>query len=70
MVKLIVRGIFGLLDFEEKLLQHRTKAFEVQQKESYRDVVIDGEVVSLSMPLQFTFEEKALKVLVPVKKES
>jgi diacylglycerol kinase family enzyme len=66
MIVFILKGALKMLDFEKKLIQHRATAFEVQKHRSGPlKIVVDGEIVETTSPLQFTILPDVLSVLVP-----
>lgn len=67
--RLMWRGIVKNLKFESKLVQFCADTFEVETKRQQIDMVIDGEIVRCTTPLQFRVEGHAINVLVPAATE-
>ena len=63
--RLLWRGIVKNLHIEENMTQFCADHFTVELARSKIEMVIDGEIITCSSPLEFTVEAKALKVLAP-----
>ena len=66
MLGLVVRAFFGRLARAEELDAVGAHALELAGNRRRVDVAIDGELVSMTMPLRFTREPAAVRVLAPV----
>ncbi len=66
MLGLVVRAFFGRLARADELNAVGVSTLELSSNRKRLDVVIDGEIFAMTMPLRFCFDDAALRVLAPV----
>ena len=66
MLGLVIRAFFGRLARADELDAVSVHTLELSSNRRRLDVVIDGEIVPMTMPLSFSFDATALRVLAPV----
>lgn len=65
MLGLVIRAFFGRLARADELDAVSVSALELSGNRKRLDVVVDGEIVPMTMPLSFSFDATALRVLAP-----
>ena len=65
MLGLVVRAFFGRLARADELDAVSVHTLKLSGNRKRLDVVLDGEIVPMSMPLSFSFEATGLRVIVP-----